>query len=75
MKFRVIAINHLTRPYNVSNGKLRILDPHNNQLKAWKNIGFNGGIFEGSFEYNDLSEGVYEVLAEVDGTVSTSWCC
>lgn len=71
IKIRVIAIDSRTRPLKKSlNNKISILDFNNNELKTWTNVNFQLGMFECVFEYSNLIPGIYEVLTEVDETVS-----
>jgi hypothetical protein len=70
--FRVFAINSRTKPYVAkSYSNVFIFDSRHHELRRWKNVQFKMGVFEGKFKFSDLDAGIYEILAEVDGSVTT----
>lgn len=71
IQFCIMAVDSRTRPIKMSKkNKISILDFNNNVLKSWENVIFIVGTFKSNFEYRDLIEGFYEILVEVDETVS-----
>lgn len=71
VNFRVFAIDSRTKPYMKIPGysKIWILDPKNNELKAWENVQLTMGIYQDKFVFTRLQPGIYEIVAEVDDTV------
>ena len=72
IEFRVFILNSRTKPYKIADtSTIRILDPSNNQIKAWKNPSFKQGLYEGQWQLSEALTGEWTVLVEADGQVST----
>ena len=71
IEFRVFILNSRTKPYKIADTSvIRILDPSNNQIKAWKNPTFKQGLYEGQWQLSEALTGEWTILVEADGQVS-----
>lgn len=72
VNFRLFAIDSRTKPYTKIPGysKIWILDTRRNELKSWENVQLLMGIYQDKFVFTNLQPGIYEIVAEVDETVS-----
>lgn len=70
VEFRVFFLDSRTKPYSIkANSRVWILDPHNNEVKVWKNLKVTKGLFEGSLRLIDFDPGTWKIIVEADSEV------